>query len=79
MSIASVWCDRIVIIVAPFSKVVCELKTGSVSGGIFEVDNNKLFMRVGWKKERRFAGRLEPEDIAVLSLESISSRISHSE
>jgi hypothetical protein len=68
--------DRVVIVVAPFGKMVCELQTGGISGGVFEIDNDELFVSVGWEKERRFTGRLKSEDIAILCLHSISSGIS---
>lgn len=71
--------DRVMIIIAPFCEVVCELETRGVCGGVFEVDNDKLFVGVGWVEKGGFAGWFEAEDIAVLCLSSVSSHISHSE
>lgn len=37
----------IVIIIAPFRKVIGKLKAWYISTGIFKVDDNKLFVLVG--------------------------------
>lgn len=64
---------RVVIVVAPFRKVVCELETRRVGGCIFEVNNDELFVRV-LREEERGRGRAaavvgdEAENVAVLSL-----------
>jgi hypothetical protein len=70
--------DRVVVIIAPFCEMVCELETRCVGGGVFKVDDNKLFVGVGWVEEGRFDRRFEAEDIAVLCLDSFSSRIHRS-
>lgn len=78
MRVAGIWGDRIMIVVAPFCEVVCELETRGICGGIFEVDDDKLFVGISWEEEGRFAGWFEAEDIAILCLGSVSSYISHS-
>lgn len=36
----------VVVIVAPFCKVVCEFEAGGVGGGILKVDNDELLVGV---------------------------------
>lgn len=78
LGIAGVGSDGVVVIIAPFCEMVCELETRGISGGVFEVDDDKLFVSIGWEEEGRFAGRFEAQDVAVLCLDSVSSCISHS-
>lgn len=60
--------NGVMIIIAPFCEVICELETRGVGGGVFEVDDDELFVGVSWEEKGRFAGRFEAEDIAVLCL-----------
>ena len=46
----------VVVVVAPFGKVIGKLQTWSVCAGILKVDNDELLMSVGGQQERRGAG-----------------------
>jgi hypothetical protein len=74
VSVAGVRCDGVVVVVAPFCEVVCELKTGGVGGGVFKVNDDELFVRVGWEEKGRFTGWFEAKDVAILCLGMISSQ-----
>jgi hypothetical protein len=43
--------DGEVVVVAPFSEMVCEFETGGVGRGVFEINDHKLFVRVLGEKE----------------------------
>jgi hypothetical protein len=64
----------IVVIIAPFCEVICELETRSVSRGILKVNDHKLLMGVLWKEQGRRGGTIlwvfgdETENVAVLRL-----------
>jgi len=55
VSVAGMGSDRVVIVVAPFCEMVCELETWSIGGSVFEVDDYELLVGVGWQEEGRFA------------------------
>ncbi len=38
---------RVVVVVAPFGEVVCEFEAAHVGVGVFEVDDDELFVFVG--------------------------------
>jgi hypothetical protein len=42
----------LVVVVAPFCKVVCEFEAGGVGIGVFEINDYELFVLVGRMEER---------------------------
>jgi len=60
----------VVVVVAPFGKVVGELEARGVCIGVLEVDNDQLLVRVGGQEKGRCARRQKTEDVAVLGLRS---------
>ena len=79
LGVAGVRRSRVMIIITPFGKVVRELETRSVSGGVLEVNYDQLLVGVRWEQQRGFARWLEAENIPVLGLQNISSKIPSSE
>ena len=52
LSVASLWLFLVVVVVAPFSEVVCKFEARCVSRGILEVNDYELLMAVGWEEKR---------------------------
>lgn len=48
LGVAGVGSNRVVVVVAPFCEVICEFEAAGVGGGVFEVDDDELFVGVGW-------------------------------
>ena len=71
--VADVRGGGVVVVVAPFRKVVCELEAGGIARGVFEVNDDELLVRVGWQEEWGLGGGEEAEDVAVLSLALVSA------
>ena len=69
---------RIMVIVAPLRKVVCEFEAGRVGRSILEVYDHKLLVSVlrkqerGWSLSGRGWLRDQPQNVAVLRLGSVS-------
>jgi hypothetical protein len=70
-SVAVPRCFLVVIVVAPFGKVVGELETRRVCAGVFKVNDDELLVCVCGQEERRFTRGENTEDVAVLSLQSV--------
>ena len=66
--VAGVGLRGVVVVVAPFGEVVGEFHAGCVGRGVLEVDDDKLAMFVVGEEERRLAGGLEAQKVAILSL-----------
>ena len=88
VGIAGVGTSGGVVVVAPFGlvigqkwkankgatyKVVGKFEAAYVGGGVFEVNDDELFVLIGWEKERGFAAWFESEEVAVLSLDIVST------
>lgn len=57
------------VVICPFGEVVGEFYADGISSGIFEVNDNQLFMFIRRLKQRGlFIIGLEPKNVAVLSL-----------
>ena len=55
--------------------MVGKFKAAYIGGGVFEVDNDELFVLIGWEKERRLAAWFDAEKVAVLGLYIVSINI----
>jgi hypothetical protein len=55
LGFAGIGHHRIVVIIAPFCKVIREFEARGVGGSVFEVDYNELFVGVGREEKRGFA------------------------
>jgi hypothetical protein len=69
--VAEPGCFLIVVVVAPFCKVVGELEAGGVRVGVLEVNDNELLVCVRRQEKRRRARGQETEDVTVLGLRSV--------
>ena len=56
------------VVVAPFGEVVGEFESAGVGGGVFEVDDDELFVLVCGEEERGFTCGLQAEEVAVLGV-----------
>lgn len=58
------------------NEMVGKFEAADIGGCVFEVDDDKLFVFVGGKEERRFAAGFDTEKVAVLGLVGISRETS---
>ena len=70
-SVAEPRCLLVVVVVAPFGKVVRKLEAGGVCVCVFKVNDDKLFVGVGGQEKRRCARWQKTEDVTVLSLRGV--------
>ena len=53
--------------------MVGKFEATDVSGGVFEVNDDELFVLIGWEKERGFATGFYAEEVAILGLYIVSA------
>ena len=63
-----------VIIITPFSEVICEFEAWDVSGRVLEVNYYQLLVFVCREQQRRLSAWLQTKQVPVLCLDTQSAR-----